>query len=83
MIGWLQGFQWFYIYLGAVVSFAAISTGMLQFSKWRYRNRVEDKLVFSTMRVSHKVLEGGNIVSLRFGVALSESDPISLDTELA
>ena len=71
VIGWLQDFQWFYIYLGAVVSFAAISTGLLQFSKWRYRNRVEDKLVFSTVRVSHTILEGGKIGSLRFGVVLS------------
>ena len=71
VIGWLQELPLFYIYLGAVVSFAAISTGMLQFSQWRYRNRVEDKLVFSTMRFSRRILEDDKVKNLRFGIVLS------------
>ena len=82
VIGWIEGFPWFHLYVSAIVSFAAISTGMLQFSKWRYRNRVEDKLVFSAVRVGPNILGADKLGSLRFGIALSNKALFPIEFEV-
>ncbi len=47
VMGWLQDIPWFYLCVGVGLLFAAVSTGLLRFDEWRYRNRVADKLTFN------------------------------------
>ena len=71
MIGWAQNIPWFYICVGASVVFAAISTGILRFSEWKYRSKAQDKLVFSSVKVGHNWLEDGSMASMRLGFTVS------------
>ena len=43
-IGYSSDLPWFWIWLGALAAFAFVSTGLLQFSLWADRRRVESKL---------------------------------------
>ena len=71
VIGWLQEFPLFYLYLAAVLLFAASSTTLLRFSEWRYRNRVADKLGFHRLRIDKVLDENGVVKALRIGALLS------------
>ena len=72
MIGWLEQFSFFLLYIGAAVLFASSAAGMLRFSEWRFRNRVADKLVFANMRIGAVVdSKEGRLAALRFGFNLS------------
>lgn len=70
VIGLMHDFTWFYIYIGAVITFSAISIGLLSFSKWRYRSKVQDKLVFSSVRVNQRTLDNSSEGSMCLGFAV-------------
>ena len=71
MIGWVQGFPWFYLYVSAVVIFAFAATGLLRFSEWKDRNTPEHKLQFGSVRVSARKSEvGQNIEAIGIGFQL-------------
>ena len=82
VIGWLQEFPLFYLYLAAVLLFAASSTALLRFSEWRYRNRVADKLGFHRLRIDKVLDENGVVKAPRIGALLSSKAlfPITLKT---
>ena len=73
LIGWIQGVPWFYLFVGSGVLFAAISTGLLRFSEWKYRTIVQDKLVFNRVRVAKELADDGSVKSLRLGFQLNSS----------
>ena len=83
VIGWVQQFPLFHLYVGGVFLFAASSTGLLRFSEWRYRNSVYDKLHFNKGRVSQVVNEKGHAVALLLGVEVRSSAlfPISFSVD--
>ena len=67
----LSKYSLFYFYVGAVVLFAALSTGLLGFSEWRYSNRVSDKLELDGVRVIPKMDETGCTIGIHLGVSVS------------
>ena len=70
VIGVIKQVPLFYLYVGAVVLFAALSTGLLRFSEWRYSNRVSDKLVLDGVRVIPKMDETGCTIGIHLGVSV-------------
>ena len=66
-MGWIQDIPWFYLLVGASVLFAAISTGLLRFDEWIYRNRVKDKLTFQMIRAGKSLDDNGSVKSIRLG----------------
>lgn len=70
VIGWLQDYPLFYLYIGAVILFAAASVAVLRFSEWRYRSRVADKLVFSNVRVGVHPMDTPFKIHVRLGILL-------------
>ena len=83
VIGWSQGVQLFYLYIGAVFLFAVSSSGLLRFSEWRYRNSVTDKLTFHSVRVDKLIDNTGAVKALRLGAVLSNKAlfPITYEIE--
>ena len=73
LIGWVQNVQWFYLLVGSGVMFAAIPTGLVRFSEWKYRTIVQDKLVFNKVRVSKSLANDGSVRALRLGFQLNSS----------
>lgn len=55
-----------YVFLGAIFTFAAISHGLLSFDEWRSRRRVENKLVFSQVRVGINAEKTGVGLGVQF-----------------
>ena len=83
MIGWAQGESWFYLFVGAAVLFAAVSTGMLRFSEWRTRSSVAHKLGFNNLRIDKIRDESGVVRALRIGAMLSNKAVFPIAYELA
>lgn len=50
VIGYVQNFSWFYIYLGAVFAAACGMSLLVRFSDWRIRNNIADNLAFTSGR---------------------------------
>ena len=76
VIGWLQGYPLFYLYVGGVFLFASLSAGLLYFSGWRAMNRVEHKLTL--LKVRHKPIfhaSDDSIIAMQFGFNLNNSAP--------
>ena len=71
VIGWIQDFPLYYLYIGALFSGACFSTGILRFDEWRERNRVEYKLTFNAVRVAKKLKDDGSVQSISLGFKLS------------
>lgn len=71
VIGVIKQVPLFYLYVGAFVLLAALSTGLLRFSEWRYSNRVSDKLIFGGVRVIPKMDETGCTTGIHLGVSVS------------
>lgn len=47
LIGWLEEFSLFYIYIGSIFLLAASTHWLLRLSEWRDKNRVQYKIIFS------------------------------------
>lgn len=73
VIGVAQNIPWFYVLVGASLAFAGVSSGLLRFSEWTYRNRVEDKLVFQGIQVISKLDEHQNTVGVNFRINLTNA----------
>jgi hypothetical protein len=43
-----SGLSWFFVWMSGLAAFAFISTGLLRFSEWRFRQQVRDKLNYAT-----------------------------------
>lgn len=50
-LGYVQGLPWMYIWVGALLAFAAAAHGAVQFDQWLQRRRVADKLSFAHVRL--------------------------------
>ena len=70
MIGYLQGFPWFYVCLGAGFMFAVVTTGLLRFTEWRFRVTAKDKLAFHDLRIFRTLANDGSISAIRLGFRL-------------
>ena len=66
VIGGFQQVPWFYVFVGATVIFAAVSSGLLRFDEWRDRRRVDGKLAFVSVVVGRDIKGRGLIVGSRF-----------------
>ena len=69
-IGWIQGVPLFYWVIGVALAFASVSVGLLRFSEWRFRNRIDDKLIFENIRVNRNHDVSGFVNELSIGVIL-------------
>lgn len=65
VIGYVNKISLFWIWLGMLATFSFVSTGLLRFDEWRYRRRIEDKLVFESVIVARSIANDGIIVGLR------------------
>lgn len=65
VIGYASGVPWFGIWLGALAAFAFVSTGLLRFTEWRFRQKVHDKLAFAAVMVGKDISSGGITIGLR------------------
>ena len=65
VIGRLEQVPWFYVFIGATVIFAAVSSGLLRFDEWRDRRRVDGKLAFGSANVGRDIKGGGFFVGIR------------------
>lgn len=81
VIGWLENYPLFYLYIGAVILFAASSVAVLRFSEWRYRSRVADKLVFHSVRVGVSPVDSIYKDHARLGVLLQNMADFPLQVE--
>ena len=81
VIGYIQGVPWFYLYVGVAFLFAAISTGLVRFDEWLYRNKVEDKLVFRNIRVGKGDDASGRIFA-RLGVIMENEANFPVNLEI-
>lgn len=89
IMGYVQGLNWFYIYLGTGFMFAVVTTGLLRFSEWRFRVTTKDKLSFHSLRVAKMLSDDGSVSAIKLGFTLQNTAtfPIQfeiqdLDTEL-
>ena len=72
IMGWLQGFPWFYVAIGVILSGAGITTWLVQNDERRNRNRVEHKLMYVNMRIN--LAHENNLISaIGFGFHLQNS----------
>ncbi len=55
LIGYFSGIPWFYIWLGALASVTFVITSLLRADEWLARRRIQDKLVFSSLRVGRNI----------------------------
>ena len=70
MIGWLTGQPLFHLYIGTLLTFAALVWLVIGIDKWMERNRTENKLVFLGVKGTLSTSEDGGIVAMRFGFDL-------------
>ena len=82
LVGWLQEVPLFYMFVGLALFFAAVSTGLLRFTEWQYRNRVVDKLVFKSLRVAPNILNAASVDLVRFGFLLSNKSEFPIQFEI-
>ncbi len=73
VIGVVQNIPLFYILVAVSIAFGGVSTGLLRFSEWRYRNRVQDKLVFQSVMVNPKLDEKSHIVGVSFRINVTNT----------
>lgn len=66
LIGWSTSMQWFYIWIGFLASLALVFHWLLKMNEWLYRIKVEDKIVFSTIRFAYDIKTKG--ISIGFVV---------------
>jgi hypothetical protein len=59
LLGWADGQPWMFIWVGALVAFAAATTGLVRFEEWRARRRVEHKLALGHCRFATSIREDG------------------------
>ena len=69
VMGWLEGLPWFYVTVGVILSGAGIMTWLVQLDEWRNRKRVENKLIFRSMRI-HLTQHADKVIAVRFGFDL-------------
>lgn len=81
-IGYASGMPWFYIWLGALAAFAFVSTSLLRFSEWRYRQEVKEKLGFNIVRLRKKLNNLGCVESLGLGFQLRNNALFPVEFEL-
>lgn len=82
LIGWVQNdISLFYFSIGVIFSFAAITTGLLRFSEWKFRVTAKDKLLFTTVR-ARKMLHQSELsdfaISLGFQLRNIATFPIEM-----
>ena len=71
LVGWVYGIPPFYLAIGVIFSFAAIPTGLLRFSEWKYRVTVKDKLIFANIRVRKILPENeSSVIGVSLGFQL-------------
>ena len=78
VIGWLEQMPWFYVFIGATVIFAAVSSGLLRFDEWRDRRRVDGKFGFTSVIFGRNIKGRGLILGLQF----NNSAAFSLEFEV-
>jgi hypothetical protein len=55
----VSGLPWFLVWMSGLAAFAFISTGLLRFSEWRFRQQVRDKLAFESVILGNDIRTGG------------------------
>lgn len=81
-IGYADGWPWLIIWLGALAAFSFVSTGLLRFSEWRYRQQVKDKLNLNVVRVGRKLNNQGCAESVTLGFQLYNNALFPVEFEL-
>ena len=75
----LQGLPWGYIYVGTLAAFAFGMHGLCRLQEWNYKNKVKDKLIFSTANLN-KVPK--NDLAFRLGFALHNAAEFPIQFEI-
>ena len=70
MIGWLTEQPLFHLYIGTLLTFAALVWLVIGIDKWMERNRTRNKLVFLNVRGTLSTAKDGSIEAMRFGFDL-------------
>lgn len=74
----LQQYPWPLIIALAAFTFAMMSLGLVFFSAWRQKLRVEDKLVFHSVSVGRSITDGG----LALGIHLQSKASFPMDFDI-
>lgn len=82
VIGRLEQVPWFYVFIGATVIFAAVSSGLLRFSEWRFRQNVKDKLNFQFVRFGKHLTSSGTVDKIYLGFRLINSAIFPIEFEI-
>lgn len=71
-IGLLEGFPWFWIWIGSLAAFAFAATGLLRFDAWLSNRRVRDKVALETVLLARSADHpDGIVVGFRFNSSAS------------
>lgn len=89
MLGVFYSYDWFLIWIGAWVVFAAVMTGLLRVTEWRFRNTTKDKLSFAELRIAKFLSEQGQVTGIKLGVQVNSAamfpiqcERVSMETSL-
>ena len=74
MLGWAGNIPLMYIWVGLIFAFAMTATGLLRLDEWTFRNKVKDKVTFSSIRVGRSISKEG--ISLGIQLVSSANFPV-------
>lgn len=82
IIGIIESIEWFKLFVGIAVMFAAVSHGLLRIDEWRYRNQAKHKLVFHSMKIQKILSNNGAVEAIRLGYRLENKAMFPIQFEV-
>lgn len=82
LLGWVQGLPLMYIWLGALLAWAATMHGLVKFSDWQFQRTAEHKFVFASPLVATNIdPDTGDVEGVNLGATFKNKAlfPISLE----
>lgn len=82
LLGRLEGFPWFYVWIGFLASLALVFHWLVKLDEWLYRIKVKDKITFDKVRIGKKLNNLGCVEWLKLGFQFHNSALFPIEVEL-